>query len=121
MIVYIWGSLTADNFTPRLGKDTVGRPGQRPGLSASEGIPPGRKAQGIDIDKLKPPLRAFPDEVERGGAPGHFAVAPVDESGEVDVMSLENWARSRGTGQTHEFTQILLDAVVEPNAKGGTP
>jgi len=24
---------------------------------------------------------------------------------------------SRGTGQTHEFTQILLDAVLEPNAR----
>jgi hypothetical protein len=88
VIVYIGGSLTADNFTPRLGKDTIGRPGQRPGLSASETIPPGRKAQGIDIDRLRPPLRAFPDDVERGGTPGHFAIAPVDELGEVDVTSL---------------------------------
>jgi len=40
--------------------------------------------------------------------------------GEVDVKQLEAWAMSRGTRQTHEFTQILLDAVVEPNAKGST-
>jgi hypothetical protein len=57
---------------------------------------------------------------ELHGEPGHFAIAPVDEMGEVDVKQLEAWAMSRGTGQTHEFTQILLDAVAEPNAIGGT-
>ena len=118
MIVYIWGNLTSDNFTPRPGKDTKGRPGQKAGLSASEKIPLGRKAQGIDISKLKPPLRAIPDEVRLGGTPGHFAIAPVDETGEIDMSQLEAWAATRGAGQTHEFTQILLDAVVEPNAKG---
>ena len=121
MIVYIWGNLTSDNFTPRPGKDTIGQPGQQAGLSASLTIPPGRKAQGIDIDKLKTPLMAIPDDTNEGGTPGHFAIAPVDEMGEVDVKQLEAWAMSRGTGQTHEFTQILLDAVVEPNAKGNTP
>jgi hypothetical protein len=120
VVVYIWGSLTADNFTPRPGKDTVGGPGQQPGLSASEAIRPGRKAQGIDIDKLKPPLRAFPDDVTQGGLSGHVSVAPVDEKGDVDVKSLEAWAMSRGTGQIHEFTQTLLDAVVEPNVKGSS-
>jgi hypothetical protein len=118
VIVYIWGNLTADNFTPRPGKDTIGGPGQKAGLSASEAIPPGKKAQGIDTDKLKLPIKAIPDELEQGGTPGHFAIAPVDESGEVDVKQLEAWAMSRGTGQTHDFTQILLDAIVEPNAKG---
>ncbi len=43
VIVYRLGNLTADNFTPRLDKDTVGAPGQEPGLSASETIPLGRK------------------------------------------------------------------------------
>jgi len=118
VIVYIWGNLTSDNFTPRRGKDTISRPGQHAGLSASQTIPPGRKAQGIDIDKLKPPLKAIPDNTTQGGTPGHFAIAPVDEKGEVDVKQLEAWAMSRGAGQTHEFTQLLLDAVVEPNAKG---
>jgi hypothetical protein len=98
----------------------MGRPGQQPGLSASEAIPPGRKAQGIDVDRLKPPLRGFPDDVKQGGTPGHVAIAPADEKGEVDVQNLEAWAMSRGTGQTHEFTQILLDAVVEPNARGSS-
>ena len=120
MIVYIWGNLTADNFTPRPGKDTIGRPGQKAGLSASDAIPPGKKAQGIDIDKLKPPLKAIPDDMNQGGTAGHFAIAPVDKMGEVDVKKLEAWALSRGTGQTHQLTQILLDAVVEPNAKGST-
>jgi hypothetical protein len=120
VIVYVWGNLTADNFTPRPGKDTIGRPGQQAGLSASDAISGGRKAQGIDIDKLKPPSKAIPDDAKQGGTPGHFAIAPVDEMGAVDVKQLEAWAMSRGTGQTHELTQILLDAVVEPNAKGGT-
>ena len=118
MIIYIWGNLTVDNFTPRQGKDTVGGPGQQPGLSASEAIPPGRKAQGIDADKIKPPLRAFADDPKQGGEPGHFAIAPMDENGAVDVTKLENWAMSRGTGQIHEFTQALLDEVIEPNVKG---
>jgi hypothetical protein len=121
MIVYVWGNLTADNFTPRPGKDTIGKPGQEPGLSASDAIPAGKKAQGIDTDRLKPPLMAFPDDVDQGGTPGHFAVAPADDQGAVDVKQLEAWAMSRGTGQTHQFTQILLDAVVQPNAKGATP
>jgi hypothetical protein len=120
VIVYIWGNLTSDNFTPRPGKDTIGQPGQQAGLSARDAIPPGRKAQGIDIDKIKPPLRAIPDDTKQGGTPGHFAIAPVDEKGEVDVKQLQAWAMSRGSGQTHEFTQLLLDAVAEPNAKGGT-
>jgi hypothetical protein len=120
VIVYIWGNLTADNFTPRAGKDTIGRPGQQAGLSASDVIPPGRKAQVIDIGKLNAPLRAIPDDVEQGGTPGHFAIAPVDEMGNVDLRRLEEWAMSRGTGQTDELTQLLLNAVVQPNAKGGT-
>ena len=120
MILYIWGNLTSDNFTPRPGKDTIGRPGQQAGLSASDSIPPGKKTQGIDIDKLKPPLKAIPDDMKQGGTRGHFAIAPVDEKGQVDVKKLEAWALSRGTGQTHQLTQILLDAVVEPNAKGST-
>ena len=120
MVVYIWGNLTADNFTPRAGKDTIGRPGQKAGLSASDVIPPGRKAQGIDIGTLNAPLKAIPDDTEQGGTPRHFAIAPVDEMGEVDLGLLEDWAMSRGTGRTHELTQLLLNAVVQPNAKGDT-
>ncbi|HUY33714.1 MAG TPA: hypothetical protein VMV69_13270 [Pirellulales bacterium] len=118
MIVYIWGNKTADNFTPRPGKDTVGRPGQQPGLSASQIIPPRGKAQGIDINKLKPPLKVFPDDTQQGGTPGHYAIAPADATGKVDAKSLADWAISRGSGQVHELTQILFDAVVDVNAKG---
>lgn len=117
MIVYIWGNLTSDNFTPRPGKDTVGGPGQQAGLSASEAVPAGRKGQAIDIEKLRPPLKAIPDDTTQGGVAGHFALAPVNAKGEVDTEQLQDWARSRGTGRTHEFTQALLDAVVEPNVK----
>jgi hypothetical protein len=119
VVVYIWGNLTADIFTPRAGKDTTGRPGQQAGLSASDVLPPGGKAQGIDIGKLEAPLEAIPDDTEQGGTPGHFAIAPVDEMGKVDLGLLKDWARSRGTGRTHELTQLLLNAVVQPNAKGG--
>jgi hypothetical protein len=65
-------------------------------------------------------LKAIPDEPRQGGTPGHYAIAPVNESGAVDVKQLEAWAASRDSGQTHELTQLLLDAVVEPNAKGST-
>jgi hypothetical protein len=121
VIVYIWGNLTSDNFTPRPGKDTIGGPGQKAGLSAWATISPGKKAQGIEVEKLRPPLSAIPDDPNQGGADGHFAIAPVDENGEVDVERLEGWAMVRGTGQTHELTQILLDAVVAPNVKGSKP
>jgi hypothetical protein len=118
VIVYIWGNLTADNFTPRPGKDTVAGPGQQPGLSASEIIPPGKKAQGIESERLKPPLRAIPDDIAQGGTAGHYSIAPIDENGHVDPKKLEEWASARGSGETHDLTQIVLDAVVEPNVKG---
>lgn len=118
VIVYIWGNLTVDNFTPRPNKDTVGGPGQQPGLSASNMIPTGRKAQAIDTDKLKFPLQVWADEPSRGGTPGHFAIAPANESGDVDLGALAEWAQVRGTGATHRFTQALFDAVIEPNARG---
>ena len=121
MIIYIWGNLTADNFTPRPGNDTVGQPGQLPGLSAWDSIRPGKKAQGIDTEKLKLPLRATADNVEHGGEPGHFAIVPIDQNGEVDAELLAAWSKFRETGDTHELTQILLDAVVEPNVKGKAP
>jgi hypothetical protein len=115
VIVYVRGNLTADNFTPRPGKDTVGTPGQKPGLSASIAPPVDRKAQGIDLDLLAFPLKPFPDEVDKGGTEGHIAIAPADPDGEVDVRALEEWASFRGTGQTNPLTQALFDAVVRPN------
>jgi hypothetical protein len=121
VIVYIWGNKTPDNFTPRPHKDTIGRPGQYPGLSATTTIPPGRKAQGIDVDKLMPPLRAWTDDPEQGGTAGHYSIAPADDRGEVNIEMLTEWAMTRNTGQIHVLTQMLLDAVVEHNVKGGVP
>lgn len=118
MRIFIWGNKTSDNFTPRPGKDTIGQPGRPAGLSASNIVPSGRKAQCIETDNFRPPLSALPDDPLLGGTSGHFAIAPVDEHGNVDQTQLEAWGQSRGTGQTHEFTQILLDAVVEPDVKG---
>lgn len=80
-------------------------------------MPPGRKAQGIETDQLKPPLQAIADDTTQGGTAGHIAIAPIDAMGEVDVTQLAEWAMSRGTGRTHKFTQLLLDAVVQPNVK----
>lgn len=119
MIAYIWGNRTADNFTPRPGKDMVGRPGQKAGLSASETIPSNRKVQGIDLALLGPPLAAFPDDPEQGGTPGHVAIAPAGASGEVDADALEDWASFRRSGRTHPYTQVLLDAVIQPNVRKG--
>ena len=121
VVVYIWGNKTVDNFTPRVCKDTMEQPGQQPGLSAWDKIPPGRKAQGIDIGKLGALLRAIPDDPESGGEPGHFTIAPINELGELDREKLEDWAMTRGTERIHELTRILLDAVTQPNAKGAKP
>lgn len=118
MIVYIWGNLTSDNFTPRPGKHTVGRPGQAAGLSAFVAPPAGRKSQGVETEKLKLPLKAIPDDVERGGTPGHFSIAPVGDDAQVDRAQLEEWSKARGSGASHELTQIVLDAVAKPNIKG---
>ena len=117
MIVYVWGNLTADNFTPRPGKDTVGAPGQFPGLSAWTTPPTGRKGQGVDVGLLAFPLKAFPDDVEQGGMEGHIAIAPANAAGEVDEDALNEWASARGTGRVHPLTQALLDAVVQPNIR----
>lgn len=116
MILYIWGNRTIDNFTPRLGKDTVGRPGQQAGLSASARIP-NWKAQAIDTDEFRGPLKAIPDDVAQGGTAGHFSIAPIDANGQVDLALLEAWARTRGSGKPHELTEILLEAVVGAKPK----
>jgi hypothetical protein len=110
--------LTTDNFTPRPETDMLGKSGQKPGLSASANVPPGKKAQGIETELLRLPLKAFPDDPDHGGSPDHFAIAPVDENGEVDVSGLVDWASYRRSGNTHRLTQLLLDAVVQPNVRG---
>ena len=64
-LVYRSGSGREDNLTPRMVKDTVGKPGQFPGLSTHTtlelAVPPGGKAQVIDLDLLQSPLRGLED------------------------------------------------------------
>jgi hypothetical protein len=120
-IVYRGGSRSPDNFTPRHGKDTVGRPGQAPGLSTFENIElaaePGEKAQVIDLSRLRPPLVGFLDDASLKGTPGHVAIAPVDATGDVDQELLEEWARTRGTDSPHRLTEMILAAVVRTNVR----
>lgn len=115
-LVYRGGPATMVNLTPRVGKDTIGRPGQAPGLSVFDSLEraasPGTKAQVIDLDLLQPPLRGFPDDVALGGSEGQLAIAPATATGEVDLVRLEEWAGWRLSGQVHEFTRLVDLAVV---------
>ena len=101
------------------GSPLIGRPDTDAAKRLAPVAPPPipATADKFPIDKLKAPLKAIPDDTKQGGTPGHFAIAPVDEKGEVDVKQLEAWAMSRGTGETHELTQKLLDAVVKLQRK----
>jgi hypothetical protein len=111
--------LTSDNFTPRPEKDTVGAPGQAPGLSTfiSLTLAPRQKAQAIDVGLLQPPLAAIADDPQAGGMEGHVAITPVDGTGQINQQQLDEWASFRGTGRMHAFTQIVLDAVVEVDVR----
>ncbi len=122
MFIYRSGALTKDNFTPRPGRDTLGRDGQQASLSTFRtlealGLKAGAKAQKIDGSKLMPPLQLFPDDPSRGGTTGHISVAPIDSNGHVDQALLEEWAVSRGTYATHRLTQAVLDAVSEQDVR----
>lgn len=121
-LVYRGGSLTADNFTPRTGKDTEPRPGVSPGLSVfttlEQAVDPGGKAQRIDLDRLSPPLQGFPDDATlEYGSEGHLSIAPTRDDGTIDSGLLEEWAATRGTDQTHDLTRNLLDAVESENVR----
>src|SRR3954453_621835 len=96
-LVYRRGRLVERTFTPRPGIDTVGRPGQAPGLSAFDTLKLRRRevAQGIDVTLLQLPLRAIPDDPAAGGTPGHFSIVPVDATGAVDQQLLDEWAATR--------------------------
>jgi hypothetical protein len=119
-VVYRLGPFRATNFTPRPGKDTVGRPGQAPGLSTFEVIRLGRKdkAQVIDLALLQPPLQAIPDDPGADGTPGHVSIVPVDDTGAVDQQLLDAWASWRIQSSIHPLTQIVMDAVVQQDLKG---
>jgi hypothetical protein len=72
----------------------------------------------IDTERLKPPLKVFPDDPAKGGDPAHVSIAPVNEIGRVDQDKLKEWASCRGTGRRHSFTQMLKDAVIQVDVRG---
>ena len=115
--VYRSGSARDENLTPRLGKDTIGKPGQASGLSTFSllelAVEPGGKAQVIDLEFLQSPLVGFGDEpLLEGGREGHVSIAPVNAEGKVDQPLLENWARSRGVDKAHPLTELVKQALV---------
>ncbi len=116
--VYRRGSRSDANFTPRPGRDTVGRPGRIPGLSTVESLQPGERGQKIDLVRLALPLRAWADDPGLGGTAGHVSIAPVDDAGAFDQQQLDDWAASRSTGHRHALTQAVLTAVVASNVRG---
>jgi hypothetical protein len=100
LLVYRGGSAKPDNLTPRPGVD-------RTGLSTFDNLeaatPPGGKAQVIDTSKLKPLLVAMPD----APPPGHVSIGPLDPA------LIDEWAATRGTGQTHPLTGAIAYAIVD--------
>ncbi len=116
-LVYRSGSGREDNLTPRIVKDTTGKPGQFPGLSAytnlESTVPPGGKAQVIDLDLLQSPLRGLNDQpLLDGGLEGHVSIAATTSDGRVDQVLLEEWTMTRGTDQVHWLTEIVKQALV---------
>lgn len=111
-VLYRTGPGTIRNLTPRPDKDTTAPPGQAPGLSTFSVALPGRKAVEIDVDRLRLPLAAIPDDPAHGGTPNHVAIVPVDRDGAPDLAALQEWASFRERDEPHPFTQIVLDAIV---------
>lgn len=120
-LVYRSGSATDDNLTPRAGKDTLGKPGQAPGLSTFSllelAVAPGGKAQAIDLDLLQWPLQGIEDDPTNGGHEGHVSIAPVNSDGRIDQGLLEEWANTRGTDRAHALTELVRNALVETNVR----
>ncbi len=117
-LVYRSGSAREDNLTPRPGKDTVGKPGQAPGLSTFKtldlAVQPREKAQVIDLDLLESPLRGYEDEPGlEGGVVGHVSIAPARPDGNIDQDLLAEWAATRNSGVTHRLTEVVKNALVD--------
>ena len=75
-----------------------------------------KKAQKLDLSKLKLPLAYFPDNPEvEGGRRGHGVITPVDATGRVDHVALAEWASCRlSQGDApHPLTQLVIGAIVE--------
>jgi hypothetical protein len=117
-LVYRSGSAREDNLTPRPGKDTVGKPGQAPGLSTFAlldlAVQLGEKAQVIDLDLLEGPLRGYEDQPGlEGTVDGHVSIAPARPDGSIDQELLTEWAGTRNTGATHWLTELVKNALVD--------
>jgi hypothetical protein len=117
-LVYRSGSARDDNLTPRMNQDTVGKPGQSPGLSTFAtlelAVHPGGKAQVIDLDLLESPLRGFEDcSFLEGGIDGHVSIAPAGPDDRVDYGLLHEWAQTRNTEHIHRFTDLVKQALVD--------
>jgi hypothetical protein len=105
-LVFRSASGTPKSLTPRQ-RDTDG---PKPGLSAFLHVAdvPGRrptKVQVIDVDRVRIPLAVTIDGK-------HASIVPVLSGGGIDRRALEEWAAARDTENIHEFTQLVLDAVV---------
>jgi hypothetical protein len=117
-LVYRSGSARDDNLTPRPGKDTVGKPGQAPGLSTFRmlelAVEPGDRVQVIDLDRLENPLHAYEDQPGLEGAmDGHVSIAPARPDGRIDQELLAEWSATRNTNATHWLTKLMKNAIVE--------
>lgn len=125
MMFFRGGSRTNSALTPRPGKDTVAPVGLTPGLSIEatleDALKDGnKKAQKLDLTKLKLPLAYVPDSPEvDGGRRGHGVITPVDLTGRVDIVALEEWASCRlSQGDIpHPLTQLVIDAIVESDLR----
>jgi hypothetical protein len=120
--VFRRGSATNQALTPRQKIDTVARPGSAGGLSVTDELKGVDKAQRIDVDRLKAPLRYFPDDISAGGEAGHGVIAPANVTGDVDQAALDQWASCRQSqqDQTHPLTQLVIDAIVERDVRNKT-
>lgn len=118
-LIYRRGRENEKTFTPRPGIDTIGRPGQVPGHSTFETLSLRRDqgAQVIDVTLLQLPLQAIPDNVAKGGTPGHVSITPVDAAGDVDQLLLEEWAATCGQAPAHPLTRNVMRAVVQTNVR----
>jgi hypothetical protein len=67
----------------------------------------------IELAQLKDPLRGVADDPRLGGVEAHVSIVPVDGSGNVDYLRLQDWAASRGTGIIHPFTEQVRGAIVQ--------
>lgn len=115
--VYHKGASSDKNFTPRPDKDLIPNPGEMPGLSVFERLEmmtlkPKDRVQQLDLDLLPTTLRAFADDLTAGGTEGHLSIAPITETGNIDMTALHAWAATRDSGGNHPLTGDAKSAII---------